>query len=67
MNAVREGDSIAIRDRIWDRMAEDDLPDDAGSDRRTVMDGDVSVSPLTAPHTTERHDVLDALADAYRA
>jgi 5'-nucleotidase len=67
MNAVREGDSITIRDRIWDRMAEDDLPDDAGSDRRTVMDGDVSVSPLTAPHTTERHDVLDALADAYRA
>jgi 5'-nucleotidase len=67
MNAVREGDSITIRDRIWDRMAEDDLPDAAGSDRRTVMDGDVSVSPLTAPHTTERHDVLDALADAYRA
>jgi 5'-nucleotidase len=67
MDAVREGDSITIHDRIWDRMADDDVPDDAGSDRRTVMDGDVSVSPLTAPHTTERHDALDALADAYRA
>jgi 5'-nucleotidase len=67
MDAVREGDSITIHDRIWNRMAEGDIPDDAGSDRRTVMDGDVSVSPLTAPHTTERHDALDALADAYPA
>lgn len=65
MNAVREGDSITIRDRIWDRMVDDDIPDDPGSDRRTVMNGDVSVSPLTAPHTTERHDALDALADSY--
>ena len=25
----------------------------------------VSVSPLTAPHTTERHEALDALAGSY--
>ena len=67
MDAVREGDSITIRDRIWARMADDDIPDDPGSDRRTVMNGDVSVSPLTAPHTTERHDALDALAAEYPA
>jgi 5'-nucleotidase len=30
------------------------------------MDGAVSVSPLTAPHTTEHHEALDALAETYR-
>jgi 5'-nucleotidase len=65
MDAVREGDSITIHDRIWSRMAENDVPDDAGSDRRVVMNGNVSVSPLTAPHTTERHGALDSLAEEY--
>jgi 5'-nucleotidase len=29
------------------------------------MDDEVSVSPLTAPHTTEHHEALDALAETY--
>jgi len=39
--------------------------DPEGSDRRAVMEGKVSVSPLTAPHTTEHHETLDALAQTY--
>jgi 5'-nucleotidase len=46
-------------------MAEGDIPDSPGTDRYAVVNGDVSVSPLTAPHTTEHHDALDELADAY--
>ena len=65
MDAVRDGESITIHDRIWARMADGDIPDDPDSDRRAVMDGNVSVSPLTAPHTTERHEALDSLADSY--
>ncbi len=65
MDAVREEGSITIHDRIWARMADGDLPDDPGSDRRAVMDGKVSVSPLTAPHTTEHHEPLDSLAESY--
>jgi len=42
-----------------------EIPDPAGTDRRAVVDGHVSVSPLTAPHTTEHHEALDGLADAY--
>ena len=30
-----------------------------------VVDGAVSVSPLTAPHTTEHHEALDTLAESY--
>ena len=67
IDAVREEGAITIHDRIWARMADGDVPGDAGSDRTAVMNGNVSVSPLTAPHTTERHEALDALAASYSA
>jgi len=65
MTAVRGADGIEIHDRIWERMADGDIPDPEGTDRRAVVDGRVSVSPLTAPHTTEHHEALDALAETY--
>ena len=65
MDAERDDDTIHIKDRIWSRMANGDIPDPEGTDRRTVIDGNVSVSPLTAPHTTESHPGLDALAAAF--
>ena len=65
MGAVKDGDVITLHDRIWERMADGDVPDPAGTDRRAVVDGKVSVSPLTAPHTCEHHDALDRLAETY--
>jgi len=65
MGAVREDGEIELHDRIWEWMAEGTIPDPEGTDRRAVLEGRVSVSPLTAPHTTERHRELDALAEEY--
>ena len=65
MDAERNGGSVRIHDRIWERMADGDIPDPAGSDRRAVVEGRVSVSPLTAPHTTTQHGALDGLAETY--
>jgi 5'-nucleotidase len=65
MDAVREGDHVELQEGIWELMAAGDIPDDEGTDRRAVVDGHVSVSPLTAPHTTEHHESLDGLAEAY--
>ncbi|MFB6118587.1 5'/3'-nucleotidase SurE [Halosegnis sp.] len=65
MGAERDGDTVHIVDRIWERMAAGDVPDPEGTDRRAVMEGAISVSPLTAPHTTERHDALDGLTAGY--
>jgi 5'-nucleotidase len=66
MTASREGEDIRLHDRVWERMKTGDIPDPEGTDRRAVVEGNVSVSPLTAPHTTEHHDTLDALAADYR-
>jgi 5'-nucleotidase len=65
MTAEREGDTVHINDRIWALMAADDAPDPPGTDRRAVIEGRVSVSPLIAPHTVEHHEALDALAETY--
>ena len=66
MTAERDGDGrVRLHDGIWERMRSGDLPDPAGTDRRAVVEGRVSVSPLTAPHTTEGHEALDGLAEAY--
>jgi 5'-nucleotidase len=65
MAATHHGDRITLHDRIWERMREDDVPDPEGTDRRAIVEGRVSVSPLTAPHTTKHHEALDALAETY--
>ncbi|MFB6141024.1 MAG: 5'/3'-nucleotidase SurE [Halosimplex sp.] len=68
MTASHDGDGeIRLQDRIWERMADGDIPDPEGSDRRAVVDGKVSVSPLTAPHTTTHHEALDDIAANYRS
>lgn len=66
MTAEHDGEGrVTLHDRIWERMREGDLADPDGTDRRAVVEGRVSVSPLTAPHTTEGHEALDGLAAAY--
>jgi 5'-nucleotidase len=67
MGAVRDGETVELVDHIWGMMARGENPDPEGTDRRAVVDGHVSVSPLTAPHTTEHHEALDGLAEAYPA
>ncbi|ACV10459.1 stationary-phase survival protein SurE [Halorhabdus utahensis DSM 12940] len=65
MGAVENGEEIELHDRIWEWMAEGTIPDPDGTDRRAVVEDRISVSPLTAPHTTEHHETLDALAAEY--
>ncbi|MFC6726037.1 5'/3'-nucleotidase SurE, partial [Halobium palmae] len=65
MRARREDRRISLSDGLWDRMRTGDLPDPEGTDCRALVDGKVSVSPLTAPHTTEHHGSLDDLAASY--
>lgn len=65
MDATRDGKTIELEDNIWDMMAEGTVPDEDGTDRQAIMDNTVSVSPLTAPHTTEHHDELYGIIGNY--
>ena len=39
---------LELRDRFWREFLRGDVADDAGSDRKAAVDGEVSVSPLAA-------------------
>ncbi|MFB6094796.1 MAG: 5'/3'-nucleotidase SurE [Halanaeroarchaeum sp.] len=65
MTATKNGETVSLEDNIWQQMERDSFSDREGTDRRAILDGVISVSPLTAPHTTERHAGLDDLADGY--
>ncbi|MFP8954271.1 5'/3'-nucleotidase SurE [Natrialbaceae archaeon A-arb3/5] len=65
MDAARNGDSIHLSDRIWESMDPETIPDPDGTDRRAVAEGRISISPLTVPHATNHHEVLDELAAGY--
>ncbi|GAA0198863.1 5'/3'-nucleotidase SurE [Haladaptatus pallidirubidus] len=65
MNATNDGGVVTLHDLTWEQMDDETLPDPDGTDRRAVFEGRVSVSPLTAPHTTEHHESLDELVTAY--
>jgi 5'-nucleotidase len=73
-NLGREGD-VALRDVVWPDTAgwENPFATDAdlaarypeGSDRRAVVDGAVSVSPLTAPAVGVRSSALEGLVTGF--
>lgn len=66
MSAARDGHTVHLTDRMWERMAQGDIPpEDAATDRRAVVDGAVSISPLQAPHTPERTPILEDVAKRY--
>lgn len=65
MDAERDGSQIHMKDLIWKSMDPETIPDPEGTDRRAVAEGRISISPLTAPHSTNHHDALTALAETY--
>ena len=68
MRAERNGDGrVGFSDPIWGRMNDGDVPDPVGTDRRAVVDGEVSVSPLSVPHAAEPNAGLDELVEAYES
>ncbi|MFB6196358.1 MAG: 5'/3'-nucleotidase SurE [Haloplanus sp.] len=67
MDAERDGADVVLRDRIWTQMAAGDVSEPAGTDWRAVLDGKISVSPLTATHPAERHESLDVIIEDYRS
>ncbi|ELY60195.1 stationary-phase survival protein SurE [Natronococcus amylolyticus DSM 10524] len=65
MDAERNGGAVHLTDRIWESMDPETIPDPEGTDRRAVAEGRISISPLTAPHSTNHHEALEALAETY--
>ena len=66
LSSQQDGDQIELVNPIWEKLAHGDISDPDGTDRRAIMENKISVSPLKAPHSTERIDALDDLAANYQ-
>jgi len=63
--ATRDGETVTIRDPIWGAMESGSTADPAGTDRHAIVENRISVSPLSATHTTADDPELVRLADTY--
>lgn len=51
MHADLADERFSLHNALWAGMASGDIPDEAGTDRRALLDDRVSVSPLVLPQT----------------
>lgn len=49
MRAEFRGERLYLRNRLWEQMAEGDIPDPEGTDRQAIRQGRASISPLRTP------------------
>ncbi|WP_121742667.1 5'/3'-nucleotidase SurE [Natronorubrum halophilum] len=54
MDATLENGRFQLTNRLWQQMANRDIPDPDDTDRHALLEGKVSVSPMTVPY-----DVVD--------
>jgi 5'-nucleotidase len=65
MDATLEDGRFRLHNPLWEGMAAGDIPDPEGTDRRALLSGAVSVSPLSVPSTPTDDGTLAALADVF--
>lgn len=65
MDARFEDGRFRLHNPLWAGMAAGDVPDPAGTDRRALLDGRVSVSPLALPHAPIDEGVLTRLEGVF--
>lgn len=63
MDASYEDGEFRLYNRLWEQMAAGSLPDDPGSDRRALLSGAVSVSPLRPPVEPALEGAVEGLAE----
>lgn len=56
MDASIEEQKFYLRNILWEQMANDELPDPPGTDRRAIKEGKVSISPLSIPLEPVKED-----------
>ncbi|QCC58017.1 5'/3'-nucleotidase SurE [Natrinema thermotolerans] len=64
MDAAFENGRFQLTNRLWQQMANRDIPDGEDTDRHAVLENEVSVSPLRVPYeVVDTNPVRNVLAD----
>lgn len=65
MRARFEDGRFRLQNPLWAQMADGDLPDPAGTDRRALASNRASISPLTLPGADPDDETLAEFADLF--
>lgn len=65
MHARVEGGRYRLHNPLWAGMVSGEIPDPEGTDRRALLGGRVSVSPLSLPYDPTDDAVLEGLAPVF--
>lgn len=65
MDASLTDGRFELHNRLWEQMADGELPDPHGTDRRAVKEGRVSISPLSVPLTPHESESLQEFAHRF--
>ncbi len=65
MGARQDGDVATLVDRVWELIAAGDLEEPPGTDRRAMLEGAISVSPLQAPHASDPNETLERVIETF--
>lgn len=65
LTAQRQGGHVEITDETWTQMANGRWTEGIETDRGAVMQGRISVSPLSAPHQVGATETLQSVVEAY--
>ncbi len=65
LTVEENGDELQIRDGTWDLMASGEWEEESETDRGAILDGAVSVTPLTAHHERLELPSIESLLGAY--
>ena len=65
MGARQNGDVATLVDQVWELIAAGELDEPEGTDRRAMLDGAISVSPLRAPHASDPNETLASVVEGF--
>lgn len=63
MDATFEDGRFQLTNRLWQQMANRDIPDPADTDRYALLEGQVSVSPMGVPHEVVETDEVRTIIE----
>ncbi|MFA9426712.1 5'/3'-nucleotidase SurE [Natronorubrum bangense] len=63
MDATFEDGGFQLTNRLWQQMANRDIPDPEDTDRHALLEGQVSVSPMRVPYDVVETDAVQTILE----
>ncbi|WP_339103996.1 5'/3'-nucleotidase SurE [Haloterrigena salinisoli] len=63
MDAALEDGQFQLTNRLWQQMANRDIPDPEDTDRHALLEGQISVSPMRVPYDVVQTDAVRTILD----